>query len=141
MVSRMRDEAPLRASDQPPSRTRFYRDKQNGKLFGVCAGIADYTGFDVTLVRIGFVATIFLSGGSIIPFYIVAAMMTPKKPQELALSDPEDRQFWQAVRASPARTARDIGSRFRDIDRRLADIESYVTTENRSLAREIDQLR
>ena len=27
------------------------------------------------------------------------------------------------------------------IDRRLADIESYVTTENRSLAREIDQLR
>ena len=30
-------------------RTRFYRDKANGKLMGVCAGIADYTGFDVTL--------------------------------------------------------------------------------------------
>jgi phage shock protein C len=27
------------------------------------------------------------------------------------------------------------------MDRRLADIESYVTTENRSLAREIEQLR
>ena len=25
-------------------RTRFYRDKINGKVFGVCAGIADYTG-------------------------------------------------------------------------------------------------
>ena len=50
-------------------------------------------------------------------------------------------QFWQGVRASPARTARDIRCRFKDIDRRLADIESYVTTENRSLAREIDQLR
>jgi len=34
---------------QPASRTRFYRDKRNGKLFGVCAGIADYTGFDVAL--------------------------------------------------------------------------------------------
>jgi len=29
----------------------------------------------------------------------------------------------------------------REIDRRLADIESYVTTENRSLVREIEQLR
>jgi phage shock protein C len=45
------------------------------------------------------------------------------------------------VRASPARTARDIRSRFRDMDRRLADIESYVTTQNRSLANEIEQLR
>ena len=51
------------------------------------------------------------------------------------------KQFWQGVRASPTRTARDIRGRFKDIDRRLADIESYVTTENRSLAREIDQLR
>ena len=137
----MREEAPPRLTEQPPSRTRFYRDKQNGKIFGICAGIADYTGFDVTLVRICMVATIFLSGGSTIPFYVIAAMMTPKKPQELALSDAEDRQFWQGVRASPARTTRDIRSRFKDIDRRLADIESYVTTENRSLAREIDQLR
>jgi phage shock protein C len=130
-----------RLTEQPPSRTRFYRDKQNGKLLGVCAGIADYTGFDATLVRVCMVATVFLSGGSIIPFYFVAAMMTPKKPRELALSDPEDRQFWQRVRASPAQSARDIRSRFRDIDRRLADIESYVTTENRSLANEIEQLR
>ena len=35
---------------QPPSRTRFYRDKRNGKIMGVCAGIADYTGIDVTVV-------------------------------------------------------------------------------------------
>ena len=130
-----------RLTEQPPSRTRFYRDKQDGKVFGICAGIADYTGFDVTLVRISMVATIFLSGGSIIPFYFVAAMVTPKKPKEFALSDPEQQQFWQGVRASPARTARDIRSRLRDIDRRLADIESYVTTENRSLANEIEQLR
>jgi len=56
-------------------------------------------------------------------------------------ADSEEKQFWQGVRASPARAARDIRSRMKDIDRRLADIESYVTTENRSLAREIEQLR
>ena len=128
-------------NEQPPSRTRFYRDKRHGKIWGVCAGIADYTGFDVNLVRICMVAAVFLSSGSILPFYVIAAMVTPDKPRELAVADSQDREFWQGVRASPARTARDISGRFKDIDRRLADIESYVTTENRSLAAEIDQLR
>jgi phage shock protein C len=128
-------------SEQPASRTRFYRDKRHGKIMGICAGIADYTGFDVTLVRIGMIAALFLSSGSIIPIYFIAGWITPTKPRVLERSDREEQQFWQGVRASPTRAARDIRSRFKDIDRRLADIESYVTTENRSLAREIDQLR
>jgi len=135
------DDLPQDYSTQPASRTKFYRDKVHGKVFGVCAGIADYTGFDVSLVRVCFLASVFLSGGSVLPFYVIAAMVTPTKPREFDYTDKEDRQFWQGVRASPARTTRDIRSRMRDIDRRLADIESYVTTENRSLAREIEQLR
>jgi len=136
----MSDE-PRYLSEQPASQTRFYRDKRNGKLFGVCAGIADYTGFDVSLVRVCFLAAMFMSGGGILPFYFIAAMVTPTKPSALERVDSEERQFWQGVRASPTRAARDIRSRLKDIDRRLADIESYVTTENRSLAREIEQLR
>jgi phage shock protein C len=128
-------------TEQPASRTRFYRDKANGKMFGVCAGIADYTGFDVTLVRICFLAAIFMSGGGVLPFYFIAAFVSPTKPRSLEIGDREEQHFWQGVRASPTRAARDIRSRFKDIDRRLADIESYVTTENRSLANEIDQLR
>jgi phage shock protein C len=126
---------------QPASRTRFYRDKQDGKVLGVCAGIADYTGFDVALVRICFLAAVFMSGGSVLPFYFIAGWITPTKPRELDYRGSEERQFWQGVRASPARAARDIRWRFKDMDRRLADIESYVTTENRSLAQEIEQLR
>ena len=126
---------------QPPSRTRFYRDKRNGKVMGVCAGIADYTGFDVALVRIAMVAAFFLSSGSILPVYFIAGFIAPDKPRELEVSDAEEQQFWRQVRASPTRTARDIRLRLKDIDRRLGDVESYVTTENRSLAREIEQLR
>ena len=126
---------------QPASRTRFYRDKRNGKVMGICAGIADYTGFDVSLVRICMIAALFLSSGSIIPIYFIAGWVAPVKPRELDFADREEKQFWQGVRASPARTARDIRSRFRDLDRRLADIESYVTSENRTLSREIEQLR
>ena len=128
-------------STQPPSRTKFYLDKANGKVMGVCAGIADYTGFDVTLVRIMMVAALLMSSGSVIPLYFIAGWMADEKPSELAVEDREQQKFWQGVRQSPRRTARDIRGRFRDIDRRLADIESYVTTENRSLAREIEQLR
>ena len=150
MGSKMADErypSPMERSGrpymtaQPASRTRFYRDKRNGKVMGICAGIADYTGFDVSLVRICMVAALFLSSGSIIPVYFIAGWVAPTKPREFDYADREDARFWQGVRASPARTARDIRSRFRDIDRRLADIESYVTSENRTLAREIEQLR
>lgn len=128
-------------AEHSASRTRFYRDKRHGRIMGICAGIADYTGFDVTLVRIAMIAALFLSSGSILPIYLIAGWITPAKPRELDYYDREDKQFWQGVRASPTRTARDIGSRFRDLDRRLADIESYVTSENRTLAREIEQLR
>ena len=95
----------------------------------------------LTLLAVFMIAALFLSSGSIIPIYFIAGWITPTKPRELDYYAPEDKQFWQGVRASPARTARDIRSRFRDLDRRLADIESYVTSENRSLAREIEQLR
>ncbi len=128
-------------STQPPSRTKFYRDKRHGKLMGVCSGIADYTGVDVTLVRIMFVSAVFMSGGSVLPIYFIAGFIADDKPRELAVEDQEEQRFWQGVRQSPTRSARDIRGRLRDIDRRLADIESYVTTENRSLAREIEQLR
>ena len=108
---------------------------------GICAGIADYTGIDVTLVRFGLIAAVFLSSGSILPVYFIAGMIAPDKPRELETSDTEEREFWQSVRRSPTRTARDIRLRLKDIDRRLAGVESYVTNENRTLAREIEQLR
>ncbi len=123
-------------------RTRFYLDKQNAKWSGVCAGIADYTGMDVTLVRIGMVIMAVLGGfpWTLIAYWIVAAM-APKKPLELYEEDKEQQKFWQGVRANPRRTTRDVRSRFRDIDRRLADVETYVTSSNSRLAREIEQLR
>jgi phage shock protein C len=125
----------------PPSHTRFYLDKRNKKFMGVCSGIADYTGFDVTLVRIMFVASVLMSSGALFALYFIAGFIADDKPRELAVEDKEAQRFWQGVRQSPTRTARDIRSRMRDIDRRIADIESYVTTENRSLSREIEQLR
>ena len=126
---------------QPPSRTRFYRNKRNGKVNGICAGVADYTGLDVTLIRIMLVAAILIGGGALLPVYFIAGWIADDQPREIAADDKDERKFWQGVRASPSQSARDIRGRMRSIDRRLAEIEQYVTTENRSLAREIDELR
>jgi phage shock protein C len=125
-----------------PRHTKFYLDKQNAKWKGVCAGIADYTGIDVSIIRIGLVVLTFIGGfpWTLIAYW-VAAWIAPVKPSELAYETPEQTKFWQSVRASPARTVRDVRSRFRDIDRRLADVEAYVTSSNSRLAREIEQLR
>lgn len=120
-------------------RTRFYRDKINGKIFGVCAGIADYTGVDVLWVRL---AAIFLtfSVGFVLPLYILIGLLAPKKPGHL-YGNPDEQKFWQGVRQSPARTAREVRARFRDIDRRLADVEQFYVSSNPRLTAEIERLR
>lgn len=122
------------------SRTRFYRDKYNGKVMGVCAGIADYTGVDVTLVRIGMVVMTFITSGTTIPVYFIAGMIAPKKPADL-YEFPEDQKFWQGVRSNPRRSTAEVRSKFRELDRRLADIETHYTSRNTRLADEIEALR
>ena len=104
-----------RMTEQPASRTRFYRDKRNGKVMGICAGLADYTGFDVSLVRVCFIAAVFMSGGSILPFYFIAGFVAPTLPYGREPETADDKKFWQGVRANPTRSARDVRSRFREI--------------------------
>ena len=125
---------------QPASRTRFYRDKRNGKIMGVCAGIADYTGVQVGLIRLGMIVLMGMTSGGILPLYFIAGLMLNKKPAHLYV-DAQEQKYWQRVRQSPQRTAREIKSRFRDIDRRLAEVETYYVTSNPRLSAEIERLR
>ncbi|MEY4721185.1 MAG: hypothetical protein RIQ46_910 [Pseudomonadota bacterium] len=121
-------------------RTRFYRDKQNAKWLGVCAGIADYTGVNSIWVRLGFIGLTLMSSGTILLAYFVVGLLADSKPADLYV-DRQEQQFWQRVRQSPARTARDVRSSLRDIDRRLADVETFYVTSNPRLSAEIERLR
>ncbi|ARU16226.1 envelope stress response membrane protein PspC [Croceicoccus marinus] len=120
-------------------RTRFYRDKVNGKFLGVSAGLADYTGIDAIWIRLGFLIATITMGWPIL-IYIAMGMMAPKKPEHL-YTDRKEQQFWQGVRQSPTRSAREVKARFRDIDRRLAHVEEYYVSGNRQLSDEIEKLR
>lgn len=121
-------------------RTRFYRDKLNGKFMGVCAGIADYTGVDVLWVRLGFVGLVMLGAPMVIPAYFLVGIFAAKKPEHL-YTDRLEQKFWQGVRQSPRRTAREVRARFRDIDHRLAEVESFYVSSNPRLSAEIERLR
>lgn len=120
-------------------RTKFYLDKTNGKFMGVCSGIADYTGIDVLWVRVAMVLSFFIIGWTLLGYFVIG-FIADAKPAGL-YSDRDDEKFWQGVRANPTRSTRDVRSKFRDIDRRLADIEVYYTSRNTRLAEEIDNLR
>ena len=123
-------------------RTKLSRDKQNAKLMGVCSGIADYTGINAFWVRLVFIVAV-LSGvlsPIVIPLYFLAGILLNKKPSHLYV-DQDEQKYWQRVRQSPKRTAREIRARFRDIDRRLAEVETYYVTSNPRLSAEIERLR
>lgn len=122
-------------------RTRFYLDKRNKRFMGVCSGVADYFGWDATWVRIGFVAATVMGVGFLPFVYIAIGFIADPKPSMLYNESPENRQFWKNVRVSPQRTVRDVNASFRESDRRLRDIEAYVTSSNRNLSNEIEKLR
>ncbi|MDO9409670.1 PspC domain-containing protein [Patulibacter sp.] len=60
----------------PPGLSRSADDRM---LFGVCGGIAERYGMEPLLVRLAFVATLFLGGAGVL-FYLAAALLIPAAP-------------------------------------------------------------
>ena len=57
---------------------RVYKDPENGKICGVCAGLAEYFGIDVSLVRVIWAVLAFTGGFGAIPYLICAVILPPK---------------------------------------------------------------
>ena len=57
----------------------FTLDKANGKVMGVCAGLADATGADPTLIRLAAVVSVFVLGPVEILLYVVAGLVAPNR--------------------------------------------------------------
>lgn len=62
------------------SHRKLTLDKRSAKLFGVCAGIADYTGIETLWIRLGFVAVTLIGSGFPALAYLVLAMVLESKP-------------------------------------------------------------
>ena len=106
---------------------RMYRDRENGVVCGVCAGVADYFGFDRTITRImAVVALIFFMPGVLL-IYFGLCFILPRKPVEPRRS-PHEERFAQSVRFSPQDTLSNVRYRIRDLETRLRRMERYVTS-------------
>ena len=56
---------------------KLHRNKKDGKIAGICAGIGDYFDIDPVIVRLLFLLALFLGGGLIV--YIIAWIVIPVK--------------------------------------------------------------
>ena len=54
---------------------RFLINRNDGKIMGVAAGLADYTGVDALLIRLGLVAALLLTGPLVILFYVLTGWL------------------------------------------------------------------
>jgi len=148
----------------------LYRDPSKGKIAGVCAGIAEYFGMEIWLVRILTLTGFFLLAP---PFffvgYIAAWFILEKKPRGLStrareseftatsqynrvpskgwhnVSEQESEKVvvkskvWQAGEP-PKQVFIDIQRRFANNEDRLRKMESYVTSSEFQLNRELSKL-
>jgi phage shock protein C len=60
-------------------RRPFRLDKTNGKIMGVCAGIAAYFGIEAMWLRLGFVVAALFSFGSPILIYLIIGLVADRK--------------------------------------------------------------
>ena len=54
---------------------RFLINRQDAKIMGVAAGLADWTGIDALVIRLGLVAALLLTGPLVILFYILTGWL------------------------------------------------------------------
>lgn len=133
----------------------LYRDTQHARIAGVCAGIANYFGMEHWLMRILFVTGFFLLAGPfVLVGYIAAWFILDKAPKQFsasttgfaqAQSDVDDHRVevktrvWQAGEP-PKRALYDISRQFASLEQRLRHLETYVTSKEYQLRREIHRL-
>lgn len=123
-----------------PNPHRLYRNKRKGAVAGVCAGLADYFGGDVTLWRIGMVLALVFATPIALAGYVIAAVFVPPRPEPGPRLSPDEERFWRGVSRRPEATFSNLKYRFRDLDERLADIERVVTSEEWRLRRQFKEI-
>lgn len=127
-------------------RKRFRRNKIDGVVAGVCAGIGDYLNVDPVIVRILTVISFFLTGVTFF-IYIGFWMFTPSDKRA-----PYRREYRQARKArrrhkenpsEPLRTTasyRDVRGKFSSLETRLQDLEKSITSSEWQLRRDFRDL-
>jgi phage shock protein C len=143
-------------------RGELYRNSSQGKIAGVCAGLADYFGWETWLVRILVVSGVLLGMGWFIVIYIAAWFILDKKPGAINKRNQQSKsqysaevkqseenlssesikvksRIWQAGEP-PKQAFHDIRRKFKSLEKELRQMEHYVTSPEFTVSREINKL-
>jgi phage shock protein C len=117
------------------SRGKFRLNRHDGKIMGVCAGLSDHFDIDVTLVRVAMVLALILTFPAAGVAYLVMGLVADggRASRRFETGGNEPRLSRQSVE--------DTRVRMRDLDARMQAFETYSTSSNVTLAKEIDELR
>jgi len=142
----------------------LYRDTENARIAGVCAGVANYFGIETWLVRILTVTGFFLLAGPfVLVSYIACWFILDKKSNDHVGNETSSfvqhstkgwrnnqdsttgqkvevkTKAWQAGEP-PKKAFHHIQRNFNEAERRLRLMEKYVTSREFQLNREISRL-
>jgi phage shock protein C len=113
---------------------RLYRDTENARVAGVCAGISDYFGVRRSMVRLAAVLGLIFFFLPTFIAYIALTLILPKRPARLYASR-EEEVFWRGVSAAPDETLKALRHKFAELEQRLAGMETGVTSPDFDLHR------
>ena len=144
----------------PRERRKLYKDPDRAKICGVCAGLAEYFGLEVWVVRIIAVSLLLFVNGAVLIAYIVLCLVLDPKPghvrtrgcfgaekrrhREREQDDarpyrPTVKDVWKSG-TSPKDLFSQVEDKFSVIEKKLQKLESYVTSNQFNLDQEFKKM-
>ncbi|WP_448210925.1 envelope stress response membrane protein PspC [Colwellia sp. MEBiC06753] len=142
-------------------RGELYRIPSQGKIAGVCAGLANYFGWETWLIRILMVSGVLFGMPWLVFLYIAAWFILDKKTAATVHAEHHGEEFsanvagdksdtssesikvkariWQAGEP-PKQAFHDIRRKYMSMEAQLRMMERYVTSPEFTVSREINKL-
>ncbi|MBA2636592.1 MAG: PspC domain-containing protein [Sphingomonas sp.] len=58
---------------------RYLVNRSDGKIMGVAAGLADWTGVDALIIRLGLVGLLLITGPIVVIFYLLTGWLASER--------------------------------------------------------------
>ncbi|MGF1696166.1 envelope stress response membrane protein PspC [Vibrio kyushuensis] len=128
------------------TKKELYRDTQNSKLTGVCAGLANYFAVEVWLIRILVISAALLGGSFLVILaYVAMTLMLEKQPDNYSENIKTQQEHklkskpWQQGK-SASELLKTLEADFDGMATKLGKMEAHVTSEAFKVNREFKNL-
>ena len=136
------------------ARRGFYRSADRALLGGVCAGMSEFFGFNLRVLRFLAIIAFICAMPVAVIAYLAAVFLIPsrsgtgygrtQRPKPEKMSRRARRRARKEARqqqeTGPSEAAREVRDKCQSLEKRLADLEKHITSSRYQLDREIRNL-